>query len=180
TTQEAFTGSAKRVDAENIERKNVSNISQALTGEVAGVSIVNASGQPGTAATVRIRGFGSVNGNRSPLYVVDGVPFNGNLTSISNSDIESATVLKDAAATAIYGSRGANGVILINTKSGKGQQPFIEADVNYGSNMALLPRYDVINSPEEYIGLAWESLYNYGVINIGSDEVGDNASVFAN
>src|SRR5690606_2988702 len=153
TTQETFTGSAKKVSAENIERKNASNITQALTGEVAGLSVVNASGQPGTAATIRIRGFGSVNGNRSPLYVVDGGPFGGELTSINNADIESTTVLKDAAATAIYGSRGANGVILINTKNGKGKQSFVEADVNFGTNMDLLPRYSVIKSPEEYVEL---------------------------
>src|SRR5690606_18510843 len=80
TTKEAFTGSAKRIDATNIEKKNVSNISQALTGEVAGLQVTTASGQPGTAATIRVRGYGSVNGNRDPLYVVDGVPFSGNLT----------------------------------------------------------------------------------------------------
>src|SRR5690606_27157382 len=102
TTKEAFTGTAKVVSGENIERKSVSNISQALAGEVSGVSVINGSGQPGTAATIRIRGFGSVNGNRSPLYVLDGVPFNGDLTTINPGDIESTTVLKDAAATAIY------------------------------------------------------------------------------
>lgn len=165
TTREAFTGTAKTVSGENIERKAASNISQALAGEVSGVSVINTTGQPGTAATIRIRGFGSVNGNRDPLYVVDGVPFNGNLTSINNSDIESTTVLKDAAATAIYGSRGANGVILINTKTGKrGGASFVEADVNVGTNMNLLPRYDRITSPEEFIGYAWESLYNEGRI----------------
>ena len=166
TTKESFTGSAKKVSAENIERKSASNISQALAGEVAGVSVVNTTGQPGTAATIRIRGFGSVNGNRAPLYVLDGVPFNGELTAINNADIESTTVLKDAAATAIYGSRGANGVILINTKKGKGKNSFVEADVNFGTNMPLLSRYDVVTSPEQYIALGWEGLYNSGT---GSD-----------
>lgn len=160
STRESFTGSIKKVTAENIERKSASNISQALAGEVAGVSVINSSGQPGTAATIRIRGFGSVNGNRAPLYVLDGVPFNGDLTAINNADIESTTVLKDAAATAIYGSRGANGVILINTKKGKGKESFVEADVNFGTNMALLSRYDVIDNPEEYIAYGWEGLYN--------------------
>jgi TonB-linked SusC/RagA family outer membrane protein len=160
TTKEAFTGTAKVVSGENIERKSVSNISQALAGEVSGVSVINGSGQPGTAATIRIRGFGSVNGNRSPLYVLDGVPFNGDLTTINPGDIESTTVLKDAAATAIYGSRGANGVILITTKKGRGKASFVEADVNVGTNMALLSRYDVIRNPEEYIALGWEGLFN--------------------
>ncbi len=170
TTKEAFTGSAKKVDGAKLQQKNVSNISQAIAGEVAGLQVVNTTGQPGSSATIRIRGFGSVNGNRDPLYVVDGVPFSGNITSINNADIENVTVLKDAAATAIYGSRGANGVILITTKTGRGQQSFVEADANFGSNMSLLPRYDVIKSPEEYIGLSWEAMYNEGVTR-GQDGV---------
>jgi TonB-dependent SusC/RagA subfamily outer membrane receptor len=113
TTQQAFTGTAKVVDADDLIRKKVTNVSRALAGEVAGVQVINTSGQPGEEATIRIRGFGSVNGNRDPLYVVDGVPFAGSLNSINPSDIESTTVLKDAAATAIYGSRGANGVIML-------------------------------------------------------------------
>ena len=160
TTKGAFTGTAKTVSATQIERKRVSNISQALAGEVAGVRVVNTSGQPGTEATIRIRGFGSVTGNRSPLYVLDGVPFQGSVNSINPADIETTTVLKDAAATAIYGSRGANGVILITTKTGKGKTGFIDVDVNFGTNAQILPRYDVIKSPEQYAGLSWESLYN--------------------
>ncbi len=163
TTREAFTGSAKVVDAGRIESKNVSNVSQALAGEVSGVRVINTSGQPGTVATIRIRGIGSVNGNRDPLYVVDGVPFTGSISSINTADIASTTVLKDAAATAIYGSRGANGVILITTYSGKGQKSYIDIDVNMGTNMALIPRYNTIKSPEQYIGLSWEAIYNEGV-----------------
>jgi len=162
-TQQSFTGSAKVVSSENLERKNVSNVSQALAGEVAGVRDINTSGQPGSTGTIRIRGLGSVNGNRDPLYVVDGVPFTGNLNAINPADIESATVLKDAAATAIYGSRGANGVVVITTKSGRGKASYIEADASTGTNMALLPRYSTIKSPEQYIGLSWEALYNQGV-----------------
>ncbi len=163
TTQQAFTGTAKVVSAENLARKNVPNITRALAGEVAGLQVINNSGQPGTTSTVRIRGFGSVNGNRDPLYVVDGVPFTGSLNSINPADIESSTVLKDAAATAIYGARGANGVIIINTKNGRGKDSFVEVDGQFGTNASLLPRYDVIRSPEQYIGLSWEGLYNQGV-----------------
>ncbi len=170
TTKESFTGSAKKVSAENIEKKNVSNISQALTGEVAGLQVTNTTGQPGKTATMRIRGYGSVNGSRDPLYVVDGVPFSGNITSINNSDISNVTVLKDAAATAIYGSRGANGVIIVTTRNGKGKKSYIEADVNYGSNMSLIPRYDVIKSPEQYVALGWEGIYNYGRLSGKTDE----------
>ncbi|RNI26189.1 SusC/RagA family TonB-linked outer membrane protein [Rufibacter latericius] len=163
TTQQSFTGTAKVVSGEALDRKNVSNVSQALAGEVAGVRVVNTSGQPGTVATVRIRGIGSVNGSRDPLYVVDGVPFSGSLNSINPSDIESTTVLKDAAATSIYGSRGANGVVVITTRSGRGKKSYIEADANFGTNMAYLPRYNTIKSPEQYIALGWEGIYNQGV-----------------
>ena len=164
-TRQSFTGSAKTVSAENLEVKSFSNVSQALAGEVAGVNVINTSGQPGTAATIRIRGFGSVNGNRNPLYVVDGVPYNGteNINSINPADIKSTTVLKDATATAIYGARGANGVILITTKTGTAGESSITVDVKTGFNVSLLPRNEVIRSPEEYIGLGWEAKYNKGV-----------------
>lgn len=163
STREAFTGSAKQVSGEKLNNKEVSNVSQALAGEVAGVRVINTSGQPGSVATIRIRGIGSVNGNRSPLYVIDGVPFSGNLNSLNPSDIASVTVLKDAAATAIYGSRGANGVIVVTTMTGKGKKSFIQVDGKYGTNRSIIPRYDVITSPEEYIGLSWEGLYNEAV-----------------
>ncbi len=163
TTRQAFTGTAKVVSGEELSNKNVSNVSQALAGEVSGVRVINPSGQPGTSATIRIRGIGSVNGNRDPLYVVDGVPYTGFISSINPNDIASMTVLKDAAATSIYGSRGANGVIVITTRNGRGRSSFIEADARYGTNIALLPRYQVLESPEEFIALGWEALYNQGV-----------------
>lgn len=162
-TKQSFVGSIKTIKSENIQSKSVSNVSQSLAGEAAGVNVINTSGQPGTSATVRVRGFGSVNGNRDPLYVLDGVPYSGSLNSINPNDIESTTILKDATATAIYGSRGANGVILLTTKSGKAGEPIIEADVKLGINVSLLPRYSTIKSPEQYIGLSWEALYNKGV-----------------
>ncbi len=162
TTKQTFVGSIKTVKNEDLQSKSVSNVSQSLAGEVAGVTVINTSGQPGSSATIRIRGIGSVNGNRDPLYVLDGVPFDGSLNSINPNDIESTTILKDATATAIYGSRGANGVILLTTKSGKIGTSSIEVDVKQGINMSQLPRYSTIRSPEEYIGLAWEALYNKG------------------
>jgi TonB-linked SusC/RagA family outer membrane protein len=163
TTKEAFVGTATSVKMQNIAAKAVSNVSQALRGEVAGVNVITTSGQPGASATIRVRGFGSVNGNRDPLYVVDNVPYLGNISSINPSDIESMTVLKDATATAIYGSRGANGVIVIKTRGGRRSKSTIEAEFKTGYNMSLLPRYSTIESPEEYIGLAWEGKYNRGI-----------------
>ncbi|WP_435315265.1 SusC/RagA family TonB-linked outer membrane protein [Cellulophaga fucicola] len=191
STKQAFTGSAKTVKADVLEAKSFSNVTQALTGEVAGVNVINTSGQPGTVATVRIRGFGSVNGNRSPLYVIDGVPFSnntvegegdlgGSLNSINPSDIESTTILKDATATAIYGARGANGVVLITTKSGKKGKTAIEVDVKTGVNFQAIPRYDVIDSADEYTELAWMAMRNTGEFTGEADPVAyANANLYS-
>ncbi|WP_440069613.1 SusC/RagA family TonB-linked outer membrane protein [Tenacibaculum discolor] len=183
TTKKSYAGTASVVKAENIEAKSFSNVSQALAGEVSGVTVINTSGQPGSIGTVRIRGYGSPLGNRSPLYVVDGIPFAGNfdLNSINPSDIKNTTVLKDATATAIYGSRGANGVILITTKSGSNnsERSSIEVDVKTGINTQLIPRYEVLTSPEEYIGYTWEGIYNEGAFDGSADPVAyANARLF--
>lgn len=170
-SKQTFVGTASSVDKASVERKNVSTITQALAGEVAGVRVINTSGQPGTEATIRIRGFGSVNGNRDPLYVVDGAPFTGNISSINPDNIASLTILKDATATAIYGSRGANGVVVITTKKGRSNKSDIQLESKVGYNFNLLPRYDVISSPEQYIGLSWEALYNQGKFNNVADPV---------
>lgn len=157
----SYAGSAQAVKAEDIEKKSPSEISKALAGEVAGVQVINGSGQPGTNATIRIRGIGSLNGSSAPLYVVDGVTYDGDISSIDPGDIASTTILKDATATSLYGARGANGVIVITTKKGtSGDDGHIDVDVKYGANMRLLPLYDVITSPEEYVTLAWQSIYN--------------------
>lgn len=164
TTKEAFTGTATKVKTENIEAKTVSNVSQALRGEVAGVNVITGSGAPGADATIRIRGFGSITGNRSPLYVVDGAPYSSDISAINPQDIANITILKDAAATSIYGSRGANGVILITTKQGQAGKSFISVDLKTSVNNFMLPNYDVISSPEEYIALEWSELKLRGQI----------------
>ena len=164
TSKEAFTGTATQLVKENIEAKTVSNISQALRGEVAGVNVITGSGAPGSDATIRIRGFGSVNGNQSPLYVVDGAPYASDISAINPADIENIIVLKDAAATSIYGSRGANGVILVTTKQGKAGKTLVSVDFKTSINSLMLPNYDVIDSPEEYIETAWSSLKTKGML----------------
>ena len=164
TSKEAFTGTATKIETENIEAKAMGNVSQALRGEVAGVNVVTGSGAPGSDATIRIRGFGSVNGNRSPLYIVDGAPYASDISAINPADIASLTVLKDAAATSIYGSRGANGVIVITTNRGKIGTSEITVDVRTSINTLFLPNYDIIESPEEYIELSYSSLKNKAVL----------------
>ena len=176
-----YAGSVETVKAEDIEKKNPSDITKALAGESAGVQVVTSSGQPGTIADIRIRGIGSISANSSPLYVVDGIPLDaGSISSIDPGDIASTTILKDATATSLYGSRGANGVIVITTKKGSsnGDEGKIELDVKAGANMRLLPMYDVIDSPEEFMTLAWQSLYTQQkVINRKSES---NSIKYAN
>ena len=173
-TKGSFAGSAQAVTSETIEKKTPSEISKALAGEVAGVQVINTSGQPGTNASIRIRGLGSVNAATAPLYIVDGVTYNGDISAIDPGDIASTTVLKDATATSLYGSRGANGVIVITTKKGKQDDDAkIDIDVTYGANMHLLPMYSVITSPQEYVEMAWLSLYNNldGSAKLASDNL---------
>lgn len=169
--REEFVGTSAKVDAEVLSRKSVSSPTQALAGEVAGVRIITTSGQPGAAATIRVRGFGSVNGSRDPLIVLDGVPYSGSLASINPEDIESQSVLKDATATAIYGARGANGVVVITTKRGKRGTSEVTLETKTGVNVNILPRYDVISNPEEFIGLAWRSMLSHGKLTGQADPV---------
>ena len=129
-TKQSFTGSASVVTAEVLENRPVTSFEKALQGAVAGVTVQSVSGQPGAASTVRIRGVGSISASATPLYVIDGIPISSGdfslaattadvLSTLNPNDIESISVLKDASAGSIYGSRAANGVILITTKKGK-------------------------------------------------------------
>ena len=177
----AYAGSAQAVKAEDIEKKNPSDVTKALAGEVAGVQVVNSSGQPGTVSSIRIRGIGSISASSAPLYVVDGIALDAaSISSIDPGDIDSTTILKDATATSLYGSRGANGVVLITTKKGSsnGDEAKIEVDVKGGANMRLLPMYDVIDSPEDYIVTCWQSLYNQSHLIDGKKVA--NAEKYAN
>lgn len=160
-----FTGSASYIAAGTIEKSQVSNVSKALQGTVAGLQSFSSSGQPGSDATILIRGVGSVNASNTPLYVVDGVPYDGNLSSIASSDIASITVLKDAASAALYGSRAANGVIMITTKQGaKDSAPVIELSAKYGFSSRARADYDQLNT-NQYFELYWEALRNYRMDN---------------
>ena len=115
----SFTGSAEVIKNDKIEARTVANVSKALDGTVAGLQTTSGGGQPGDGAKLVIRGFGSINANNDPLYVLDGVPYDGDISAINPADIESMSVLKDASASALYGARGANGVVIITTKRGK-------------------------------------------------------------
>ena len=169
-TKEAFTGSAAVVDASQIEKSQVSNALNALNSKVAGVQLTNASGAPGTTTpTIRIRGISSINAGNAPLVIVDGAPFSGDMNTLNSQDIASMTVLKDAASNALYGARGANGVILVTTKKGRAGEAKITFDARWGANSRMIPNYDVITDPDEYVLDFYNSRRNY-VLSMGYDE----------
>ena len=176
-TKGTFTGSAGVMKADKLEKLQVSNVSNALAGSVAGVQITNNNGQPGVSAKIRVRGVGSINSGTDPLIVVDGVPFDGDLSSIATSDIESLTVLKDAASTALYGARGANGIVMITTKRGQKGKAVVSFDAKWGSNARAIKNYDVISDPARYTELQYESMYNAFVNTLGVDPARANAQV---
>ena len=181
TTKGTFTGSASVMKADKIEQRQVSNVSNALAGAIAGVQVLNDNGQPGSSSKVRIRGVGSINAGTDPLYVVDGIPFDGDLSSINTQDIESMTVLKDAASTALYGARGANGIIMITTKRGKTGKATVNFDAKWGSNSRAVKNYDVMTSPQEYVEKAYQAIYNAAYYNItGSKGDAVKSNAYAN
>ncbi len=174
----AFTGSASVVKAENIEKRQVSNVTNALSGAIAGVQVTSANGQPGVSATVRVRGVGSLNAGNDPLYVVDGMPFDGDISSINPADIENMSVLKDAAASALYGARGANGVIMVTTKKGNSGNARISFDAKWGVNQRQIGKYDVMESTDLYMETLYKSFYNAGIYSLGYSPL--NAHRYAN
>lgn len=156
-----LTGSVTTMKAENIQKLQVSNVSKALEGSAPGVQVASQSGQPGSDATIRIRGIGSINASSNPLYVVDGMPFDGNINSINPADIASMSVLKDAASTALYGSRAANGVIVITTKKGAiRDKSKVTFEGRVGINTRGVPEYDIMKDPGEYMKTFWSVLKN--------------------
>ena len=161
-TKSSFTGSAAVVDAQTIESRVSTDVTRALAGTTPGVQVISSSGDPAAGgATIRIRGIGSMSASNSPLYIVDGMPFDGSISDINPSDVESVSVLKDAAASAIYGARGANGVVLITTKHATGSSDArIRFDAKWGSNSRLIPQYDVIDDPAQYYETHYRMMYN--------------------
>ena len=157
-----FTGSAAVVKSEEIGKIQTSNAANALTGKMAGVQLTNASGQPGaTTPTIRVRGISSINAGNAPLVILDGAPYDGDLNNINSQDIESMTVLKDAASNALYGARGANGVIMITTKKGASGSARVTFDAKWGSNQRATQDYNYIKSPAQYYEVYYGALNSY-------------------
>lgn len=170
------TGSLEIVDGKSVEDKPVASFEEALKGAVSGMQVANPSGQPGSYSSIRIRGVGSINGNNEPLYIIDGVfvdavspqilggPAASNvspLSSINPNDIKEVIVLKDAASTSIYGSRGSNGVIIINTKKGNASKPKISYTSTFGISNKIYTKYRALNA-YEYVEIMREAAVNTG------------------
>ena len=143
--KESFTGSADVISSKKLEKRTASNITKAIDGLAAGIQTTSGGGQPGSSSSVIIRGFGSISASNDPLYVVDGIPFDGSLSSINPADIESMSVLKDASASALYGSRAANGVVIITTKKGKEGNLNLTFKGTWGVSSRALPRYETLD-----------------------------------
>jgi TonB-linked SusC/RagA family outer membrane protein len=155
----SFTGSENTISAKSLQKQQVTSVTKALEGLVPGIIATNGGGAPGSGASILIRGVGSVNANSAPLYVLNGVPYDGSISALSTDDIESVTVLKDAAAAALYGSRAANGVIMITTKKGKRGTPSVTASLRQGYMSRGIPEYDEVG-PKDYYELMWEAYKN--------------------
>ena len=158
--REAFTGSAGVIKADIIAERQVENPIAALNGQVAGVQMVEGNG-PGSDPKIIIRGVSSINASSNPLIVLDGSPYSGSMSDINPADIESITVQKDAASNALYGARGANGVIFVTTKSAKRGRANISLDARWGANIDAKVDYDRIADPGQYYQTHYTALYNY-------------------
>ncbi|SFN63311.1 SusC/RagA family TonB-linked outer membrane protein [Salegentibacter flavus] len=156
---EAFTGSASVIGSEELSDRNVTSPIAAIEGKATGVQFTSASGQPGSSPGIVIRGVGTLSGGAAPLFIVDGMQYEGDLNTINQEDIASFTILKDAASTSLYGSRAANGVVLITTKSGQKGEVRTNVSSQFGLVMQGIPNYDEV-SPGEYYETMWEALRN--------------------
>lgn len=172
--REAVTGSVSAVKGETLASTPVTSVDKALSGKLAGVQVTAATGQPGAASQIRIRGNSSINASNAPLWVVDGIPVvsggtsemtntSNGIATINPNDIESITVLKDAAAAAVYGSRAANGVILVTTKSGKQGKAQFDARVKFGVSWLQSDSGFRMMNAEELLGYQRDAIINAGL-----------------
>ena len=164
----AFTGSATVVDNEKIQQSQVTSVTSALAGAAPGVTLTSDSGDPSSSPTLRIRGISSITAGNDPLIIVDGAPYSGDLGNLNPNDVESMTVLKDAASNALYGARGANGVVIITTKNAnKNGEAKVTFDAKWGANTRALQNYDVITDPGQYYEQHYKAMTNYYVNVMG-------------
>ena len=174
-----LTGAISSVSAEKIVNRPTSSVTSALEGSVSGIQVNSTYGSPGDDPTIRIRGIGTINGSASPLYVLDGVPFSGNISDLNPADIESMTVLKDAASAALYGNRASNGVILITTKKGQQGRLTLSLDIKQGAYTRGIKEYETTN-PQEFMEASWQNLYRSLVTASTNPMTPEAAAAYAN
>ena len=155
----SLTGAISSIDTKQIETRPVSSVTSALEGATSGVQVNSTYGAPGSEPSIRIRGIGTVNGDASPLYVVDGMPMGGNISDLNPADIESISVLKDAASAALYGNRASNGVILITTKKGTSQKMSFDLRINQGTYTRGIKEYELMND-RQFMEASWMNIKN--------------------
>ena len=176
STKKQFTGSATVIDAGDIAKHTSTNVVNTLAGSVPGLQIRGASGAPGAGTgDINIRGIASMYASTSPLIIVDGAPYPASITNINPDDVESITVIKDAASAALYGARAAGGVIIITTKSGNKHGAQITVDAKWGANHRAIQDYETINDPGKYYETAYSQYYNYAYYNNGMSRQDANA-----
>ncbi|MDR1372254.1 MAG: TonB-dependent receptor [Dysgonamonadaceae bacterium] len=163
----SFTGAANQIKADKFENRPMTNVTNALLGSTPGVQVSSANGQPGSESSIYIRGLGSVSASNTPLIVLNGMPYDNSISSINPNDIESMTVLKDASSAALYGARGGNGVILINTKTGNKDKTTVNVKVNQGITARQSGDYKTLGV-KDYLMVYWESWRNK-YITAGTD-----------
>ena len=177
--KESLTSSVSQIDNKKIEQRVATSATAALEGAAPGVQVNNSYGEPGAGPSILIRGIGTITGSTTPLYVVDGVPYDGNINDISSHDIESISVLKDAASAALYGNRAANGVVIITTKTGRNAgRPSVSLKINQGFYNRGIAEYDRLDA-DRWMETEWLGYKNYAMSNpaMGYNEA--DAAAFA-
>lgn len=159
TSKELNVGSTAQISTKDFENRPLTNVTSALVGSAPGIQGTLSGGTPGAEANIRVRGFGSISASNAPLYVVDGIPYDAGTANINPDDVENISILKDASTTSLYGSRGANGVIMITTKKGQAGQSNLTINAQTGFVSRGLPEYDRVGA-YEYYPLMWESFRN--------------------
>ncbi len=170
TKKSNFTGSAATITAKEFQDRPLTSVANALIGAAPGIATTSSNGQPGSSPAIRIRGFGSISASNDPLYIVDGVPFTSSISNINMDDVESLSVLKDAATTSLYGSRAANGVVMITTKKGKVGRNNVTFKFNSSINSRAIPDYNRVGAAD-YYPLMWEAYRNSLVYRTGGSTV---------
>ena len=175
--KQSITGSVASIDSKEIEQRIGTSVTGALEGAAPGVQVNNTYGEPGAEPNIRIRGIGSLNGSNTPLYVVDGIIYSGNIADLNPDDIQSISVLKDAASAALYGNRASAGVIIITTKSGRSTGTSqINLKINHGYYTRGIKEYERMGV-KDFMETSWQAMKNYAIWN--DDKTPDEAAKYA-